>query len=127
MTAVIRRYEPLEGRLDPAGRFYLDSVGRVSIFFNLQAIEKFGVGVEFRSADLFHSRDRDNGTESIILELYESPYKGQLMLTHMPRNNTTKVCITRFMRQLEIPFQQGTKCPVWVSGSLLYLDLPKSA
>lgn len=123
MTAVIRKYEPLNGKLAPAGRFYLDPTGQVKLFFNCQAVEKYGVGVEFRSADLFHSRDHDLDTESIILELFEGPEEGQVMLTYIPHNKTTKVAMTKFMRQLGIAFQQKIRCPVWISGSLLYLEL----
>jgi len=123
MTAVVRKFHPMEGYLPPAGRFYVSSEGQVKLFFNCQAVEKFGVGVEFRSADLFHSRDRDIDEERIILELFRGPYKGQAMLTYIPHNKTTKMAVTKFIRQLEISFKTSIGCPVWASGGMLYLDL----
>ena len=123
MTEVIRKFEPLNGHLAPAGRFYLDVTGQVKLFFNCQAIEKFGVGIEFRSADLYHSQDHDLNTESVILELFEKPYKGQAMLTYIPHNTTTKIAVTKFVRQLDIAVPLHTRCPVWASGSMLYLEL----
>ncbi len=123
MTAEVRRFQPMEGYLPPAGRFYVSAEGQVKLFFNCQAVEKYGVGVRFRSADLFHSRDRELAEERIILELFEGPYKGQAMLTYIPHNKSTKMAITKFVRQLDIAFQASVGCPVWASGGMLYLDL----
>jgi hypothetical protein len=97
--------------------------GQVKLFFNCQAVEKYGVGVVYRSADLFHSRDMEIDEERIILELFKGPYKGQAMLTYIPHNKTTKIAITKFIRQMEISFKVSTGCPIWYSGGMLYLDL----
>jgi len=123
MSAEVRRFQPMEGYLPPAGRFYVSAEGQVKLFFNCQAVERFGVGREFRSADLFHSWDREIEEERIILELFKGPYKGQAMLTYIPHNKSTKIAVTKFVRQMEIAFKAGIGFPVWSSGGMLYLDL----
>ncbi len=127
MTAVVRKFDPLNGRLPPAGRFYLDYTGQVKLILNCQAVEKFGVGIEFRSADLYHSRDPDNDEEQVILELFREAYKGQVMLSYQPQTKITRLAITKFVRQMEIASPFGVRCPLWLSGSTLYLELVKSA
>jgi len=123
MNATVRKFEPMNGKLPPAGRFYIDSVGQVKLFFNLQAVERYEVGIRFRSTDLYHILDHDDGAERILLELFEDPGKGQARLTYIPQNRATKVAVTRFIRELNISFQQKVRFPVWATGNQLYLDL----
>ena len=112
-----------ERHLPPAGRFYVSAEGQVKLFFNYQAVEEFGVGVEYRSADLSHSWDREADEERIILELFTSPYKGQAMFTYDPYNKVTKMAVTNFVRHMDISFKASIGFPVWCSGGMLYLDL----
>jgi len=123
-SETISKYEPLHGRLPPAGRFYVDpGRGDVRLFFNYQAVERFGVGVRFRSADLYHIRNHDTGAEKILFELFASPSRGQARLTW--RGNAVKVGITGFLGEFEVSFQERHRYPVWVTGHHLYLDLSK--
>jgi len=123
MNATVRKFEPSRGKLPPAGRFYIDPTGQVKLFFNTQAVEKYGLGLYYRSTNLYHVMDHDNDTERILLELFEDPAKGQAMLSYIPHDRATKIAVTRFIRELDISFQPSVRLALWATGNQLYLEL----
>lgn len=122
----VRKFNPSRGKLPPAGRFYIDPVGRVMVFFNGQAVERYGIGTEFRSANLSHILNHEDNTARILLELVEGA-SGQVMLSYHSPTRVAKAHLTRFLRDMEIAFTQGVKYPVWGSGNQLYLELTSLA
>ncbi len=126
MNRTIRKLSHLKGRLPPAARFNVTKQGRAYLSFNLQTSERFGIGTEYRSANLHHVQDHDNNTENLLLELFTEPEKGRTKLRLFERNLTTKIGITTFLREFDVPFQQGVRYPVWMSGKHLYVDLTPS-
>jgi len=123
MSKTVRKFEPVKGNLPPAGRLYVNSLGQVRLYFNYRAVCKYGLGTLYRSADLYHILSHENDTESISLDLFESPLRGQVRITHSPANEYAQVCITKFFQEMEVPFQAGRRYPVRISGSSLYMDL----
>lgn len=123
MGETVRMYEPLQGRLPPGARFGVDTVGRVVLFFTCQAVELFGIGIEYRSADLYHVRDSELDAERIMLDLFEAPDKGQGRLIHFKSRPQAKMHVTSFIRQFEVGFKEHHNYPVWATGSHLYVDL----
>jgi len=119
----VRKLSSLQGRVPPAARFNVTKQGRAYLFFNLQTAERFGIGTEYRSANLFHVQDHDTHTENLLLELFTDPEKGKTKLSLFRRNMTTKIGITMFLREFDVTFQQGLRYPVWMSGKHLYVDL----
>jgi hypothetical protein len=121
-------YEPLVGRLPPSARFSIKhhanqkNGGHVLLFFTYQTVELFGVGTDYRSADLYHVRDHDLDAERIMLDLFEDRDKGHRRLTLLkPRR--TQIHVTEFLRQFEVAFEEHRSYPVWATGSHLYVDL----
>jgi hypothetical protein len=119
-------YEPLVGRLPPMARFNVDR-GHVVLFFTYQTVELFGVGTDYRSANLYHVRDHDLDAERLMLDLFEDPGKGQRRLTFIQGDKRTKVHINEFIKQFEVAFEEHRSYPVWATGSHLYVDLNEPA
>lgn len=122
MGETVRMYEPLQGVLPPQARFNVVQ-SHVIMSFTLQTVERFGVGTEFRSANLYHIRDTDLNTERIMLELFPEAEKGHRRLTYMKLNKRAKIHITDFLREFEVAFKEHCSYPVWATGPNLYVDL----
>lgn len=123
MRQTVRKLSHLQGRLSPAARFNVTKQGRAYLLFNLQTSERFGIGTEYRSADLYHVQDHECSTENLVLELFTNPEKGRTKLSLARANMTIKIGITMFLREFDVTFQQGARYPVWMSGKHLYVDL----
>jgi len=122
----VRKFTTRRGRIPPAARFYITNEGRACLYFNLQAMERFGIGTRYRSANLSHVQNHDTNSESILLELFTDPESGQVKLSFHDGALNTKVGITSFLREFDVTFQQRVSYPIWISGESLYVDLASS-
>lgn len=123
MAESVRMYEPLHGRVPPGALFAVRKDGPVFMDFSYQAVELFGLGTEFRSANLYHVRDSELDSERIMLELFPDAKKGQRRLTLCDARRRARIYVTAFIAQFELPFKVHHRYPAWVTGSSLYVDL----
>lgn len=123
MAETVRMYEPRTGRLPPSARFVVKSNGVVALDFTYQAVERFGLGTEYLSANLYHVMDSDLDTERIMMELFPEQDQGQRRLTQHVLNKRARIHITRFIEQFEVNFMEHCRYPVWATGNSAYVDL----
>lgn len=123
MAETVRMYEPLTGRVPPSARFTVKPDGVVAIDFTFQAVELFGLGTEYRSADLYHVRDSELDAERILLQLYSERSQGQRRITQYILNKRARIHVTKFIEQFEVAFKEHCRYPVWATGNSLYVDL----
>lgn len=119
----VRKFHPRVGRFPPSARFCVDSKGKVATFFNYQTVELFGVGTEFKSADLSHLLDRSTGGEHILFEMFPDPKRGHRRITLLKTKKTVRIYLTEFIRDQEVSFMEHHRYPIVLTGNHLYLDL----
>lgn len=127
MGETVRKYEPMQGRVPPSARFTHKSNGAVVLDFTYQAVERFSLGREYRSANLYHVMDSDLDTERIMLELFPERSQGQHVLTEFALNKRARIHVTKFIEQFEVTFMSHCRYPVWAAGNNLYVDLCPSS
>ncbi len=119
----IRKFHPRAGRFPPSARFTVYSSGYVRVHFNLETIVRYGVGTEFRSADLFYITDRTTGKGRIMFELFKQHFRGLRVLTHIAKRKCVQVNVTDFLGEFEIAFRLHHRYPLEIYGNNLVLDL----
>lgn len=123
VAETVRMYEPHAGRLPPSARFHVKNNGCVALDFTYQAVERFGLGTEFLSANLYHVMDSDLDAQRIMMELFPEQSQGQRRLTQHILNKRARIHVTKFVEQFEVPFKEHCRYSVWATGNHLYVDL----
>lgn len=121
------RFQETRGTFPPAARFQVKTPKgsqSVKLIFNCQAVDRFGLGTTYRSADLFWSDE----TNEIVLQLFTSPHRGQRKITHIHSHSCSVISITKFLSAFEIPLSYHRRYGVKGNddGDYLYVDMSDS-